>query len=159
MSTMLQALSGSKILSLQVFVTSLLTILMVLVFRVYRFFRPHRIPGIPSLPDNSFLGNTITLLCSGEKIHEETLANAKSYGPIYQTRLLGRRFLCVADKDLIRTLFRDVTGKGIFHEFFSVKRRDEIKILNTFNTTTNEEWKLRRNKFRHPFSAATLRMI
>ena len=155
---MLHVTQESRLLSLQVVGTVLLTFLLVIVYQLYRFLRPPRIPGIPSIPDNSILGSTRSLVGAGKKIHERDHAIAKANGPIYQSRLLGRRLVYVTDKNLIRSAMRDVTGKGgIFHELLTVKRRGTKKFLNTFNMDTNEEWKLRRNKFRHPFSAANLR--
>ena len=155
---MLLMVQDSKLLSLQVVGTMLLTILLVVTYRLYRLLRPPRIPGIPSIPDNSILGSTISLVGAGKKIHERALSIAKANGPIYQSRLLGRRLVYVTDKNLIRAIMRDVNGKGgVFHEVFPVNKKGTKKFLNTFNLNTNEEWKLRRNKFRHPFSAANLR--
>lgn len=47
---------------------------------------------------------------------------------------------------------------GFWHQLLSPLRyRGGRPILNVFNIDTNEEWKLRRTKFRHPFSYSTLR--
>ena len=154
----LSELIESGLFSLRGVVTVLLTIFLVAVYRMYRFLRPPRIPGVPSVPDNSIVGSTTSLSGAGNKVHEYALRNAKSYGPIFQFRLNGSRVVAVTDKNLIRIIMRDVTGKGgIFHERLSTIRRGGMKFLNTFNMLTNEEWKLRRNKFRHPFSSANLR--
>ena len=148
----------SKLTSLQVMGTVLLTIVLVIVYRMYRFLRPPRIPGMPFLPDNSLLGYTLDSEPENKQRHALVLATAKKIGPIYQKRLVGKRIVHITDKDLVRTAMRDVTGKGgIFHEPLSTKRKGFKKFLSTFNLNTNDEWKLRRNKFRHPFSAANLR--
>ena len=156
--TVLQVLKESNFSMLQVVVTVLVTLLMIIVYRLYRFLRPPRIPGIPSIPDNSILGSTRTTENPNMEAHAIALAMAKEKGPIFQSRLLGSRLVMVCDKDLVRIAMRDVNGKGgIFHELLSTKRKGLRKYLNTFNVDTNDEWKLRRNKFRHPFSAANLR--
>ena len=46
---------------------------------------------------------------------------------------------------------------GFFHTLLSPRYRGSLRILNVFSFDTNEDWKTRRAKFRHPFSSSTLR--
>jgi cytochrome P450 len=58
---------------------------------------------------------------------------------------------------LARQAFKGVTGKGIFHQLLGPpKYNGRVKIFNIFNSDTNEDWKIRRNSFRHPFSVSAL---
>lgn len=58
--------------------------------------------------------------------------------------------------NLAKQAFRDIVGKGgIFHAAFF--RQGPRSIGSTFSLDTNDEWRMRRNKFRHPFSVSSVR--
>jgi len=69
-----------------------------------------------------------------------------------QFNFMGRRYCCVFDSKLAKSVLKDVHGKGSIHQALTPGTA-----LNTFSLDSNEEWLKRRTLFRHAFSSTVLK--
>ena len=71
--------------------------------------------------------------------------------PIAQFRVGLTRVVIITDKNLVRQALSEIHGKGFIHQGPKC-----IVPRNTFNLDTGDEWSVRRNLFRRPFSTQSL---
>jgi cytochrome P450 len=115
---------------------------------LYYYFFPNMpwLPGIPIQEANSILGYT---KLTNEQATQKML---REKGPLVQYKAFGRNLLFIADKKLAKTVLRDVTGKGFFHN-----STPKLTTSSTFSFDTGPEWSRRRSAFRKAFSTNCLK--
>jgi hypothetical protein len=92
------------------------------------------IPGVPVVPSNS---KTLGFTKFGDV--GTLFPFIEAHGPLVQFSSYGRHVLVINDPALARKAWRDVNGKGFFHN-----PNPAVIETNTFNAQTGPEWHKRR---------------
>eukprot|EP01038_Epipyxis_sp_PR26KG_P004041 gene4041-5783_t len=134
--------------SLAIASTLLIVMLLALGYLIYIKFKVNYIQGIPVVKCRSILGFTSSMFATKNSC-AEMLSIANKNGKFSQYHVMGQHVVAVHDKVIAKKVLETVTGKGFFHRGLTGR--------NIFNLDTNSDWKIRRQAFRHSFTATSLR--
>lgn len=109
--------------------------------------------------------------------HEKILNYIKNYGPIVQTFTFDRNVIFISDGKVLKQAMDSIKDKGSVHVSLSIPylfisfihsyatcqstyhQRAVFAAKNIFCLPTDQEWKRRRQSFRHAFTSTTLQSV
>jgi cytochrome P450 len=113
------------------------------------------IEGIPVVKEQSLfwgLAKTVLPITGALDSHHRLNEIVHKYGPICQFYVLWRHIVHITDGKLVKQVYENARDKGAY------SRRSRIpRVKNLFAIHTSEEWKIRRQKFRHAFTQNSLK--
>jgi len=151
-------------------------LLLALVQKAFKFVSRHvclvrPLPNVPIVPSSfgidtrreSWLVKIWRVCVSGWRVatfpnppfydnHLIVLEASKQLGPVSQFALFGQHVVMVSEPSLVKSVFGNVVGKGLFHQGNSSFNKP-----NVFSLDTGHEWGERRARFRMAFTAGAVR--
>jgi cytochrome P450 len=111
--------------------------------------------GIPIVKEqNLFLGLAKLLMPIDGSLdsHQRLEEMALKYGPICQFYVLWNHVIHITDGNVAKQIYDQAKDKGVIHRHNRIPR-----VKNIFSLNTSDDWKQRRQKFRHAFTHASLK--